>query len=248
MTWFAKVAVTLSFLLLPWPNVLSQVSIRDKLKDTTRLYLVAGGKEYMPNEGTGVHSPFSYKLLEILRSYGGPDSVLSLTKIFSLMEESWSHPTVGTFGTNQDGSEFFFIAKHADRIPGAKNYALIIGTDRYDHFEDLKNPTFDATTMARELFYYGFEPELLLNPTQEEILNMVVQFTIKEYGPNDQLVIYLAGHGIKGDELMSGKIICRDTAEDDPNYATSLPHDSFMEVLDHIPCKHILVILDSAAL
>jgi hypothetical protein len=246
MTWSTKVIVLLFLSLFVSSPVLSQVSIQEKLKDTTRLYLTAGGKEYMPNEGTGVHSPFSYKLLESLRSYGGVDSVLSLTEIFNIMKGSWTHPATGTFGGNQEGSEFFFIAKHADRIPGAKNYALIVGTDQYENFEDLKNPTFDATSMARELYYYGFEPELLLNPTQEEILNMVVQFTIKKYGPNDQLVLYLSGHGTKGAEPMSGKVICRDTAEDDPNYSTSLPHDAFMEVIDHIPCKHILVILDSA--
>ncbi len=247
MAWSIKIVLLLSMLHVGG-NALSQNAIQDKLKETARLYLVTGGDEYMPNEGTGVHSPFSYKLLESLRSYGGPDSVLSLTEIFRLMEGTWSKPATGGFGENEEGSDFFFVAKHADRIPGAKNYALIIGTDQYDQFEDLKNPTFDATSMARELFYYGFEPELLLNPTHEDILNMIVQFTIKEYGAHDQLVIYVAGHGVKGSEFMSGTIICRDSSEDDPNTTTSLPQDSFLEVIDHIPCKHILVILDSAGL
>ncbi len=124
---------------------------------------------------------------------------------------------------------------------------MIIGTNQYDQFEDLKNPTTDATIMAKELFYYGFQPELLLNPTREDILNMIVQFTIKEYGPDDQMVIFIAGHGVRGEEPMTGRVICRDSlSEDDPNFATSLPHDALLEVIDHIPCKHILVILDSA--
>ena len=246
MTPFTKTLLAISILLFQALGTLAQVSIKDRLQDTTRLYLVAGGKEYLLNQGTGAHSPFSYKLLESLRSYGGPDSVLSLTEIYDLMEGSLSTPEAGNFGGNEKGSEFFFIAKHADRIPGAKNYALIIGTDQYDQFEDLKNPTIDATTMAKELFYYGFQPELLLNPTREDILNMIVQFTFKEYGPDDQLVIFLAGHGFSGEEPMTGRIICRDSSEDDPHFATSLPHDSFLEVIDHIPCKHILVILDSA--
>ena len=56
--------------------------LRDKLRHRTRLYLSAGGREYVPDGRPGQHSPFSRGVLEALRSYGGDYGVLTIEQVY----------------------------------------------------------------------------------------------------------------------------------------------------------------------
>jgi len=85
--------------------------INRKLKLKTRKFLTSGGKEYVSDGRPGQHSPFVRKLLEAIRSYGGNDSVLTLTEIKSFVEKIDPEPRFGEFGTNQPGSDFIFVVK-----------------------------------------------------------------------------------------------------------------------------------------
>jgi hypothetical protein len=82
-----------------------------KLKLKTRKFLTSGGKEYVSDGRPGQHSPFTRKLLEAIRSYGGPDNILTLTEIKSYVEKIDPEPRFGEFGTDQPGSDFIFIVK-----------------------------------------------------------------------------------------------------------------------------------------
>lgn len=85
--------------------------INRKLKFRTRKFLTSGGKEYVSDGRPGQHSPFTRKLLEAIRSYGGPDNVLTLAEIKAYVEKIDPEPRFGEFGTDQPGSDFIFVVK-----------------------------------------------------------------------------------------------------------------------------------------
>jgi len=85
--------------------------IARKLKLKTRKFLTSGGKEYVSDGRPGQHSPFTRKLLEAIRSYGGKDGILTLSEIKAFVEKINPEPRFGEFGTDQPGSDFIFIVK-----------------------------------------------------------------------------------------------------------------------------------------
>lgn len=81
------------------------------MKFKTRLYLTSGGKEYVPDGRPGMHSPFTRKILEALRGYGGKDGILTVNEIITAVEKVEPQPRFGEFGDNEPGSDFILIAK-----------------------------------------------------------------------------------------------------------------------------------------
>ena len=77
----------------------------------TRKYLTSGSKEYVSDGVAGGHSPFARNMLEALKSNGGEDRILILDEIKAYMERLKSTPRFGSFGTDENGSDFVFIAR-----------------------------------------------------------------------------------------------------------------------------------------
>jgi hypothetical protein len=75
-------------------------------------------------------------------------------------------------------------------------HALVIGNNRYQYWPPLTNAEGDARAVANLLQKkYGFRnTKLLINATYEQILN-AINDNAKVLGPNDNLLIYYAGHG-----------------------------------------------------
>ena len=65
----------------------------------------------MPDGRPGMHSPFASKFLEGLRSYGGRDDVITLPELYNWLEKLTPEPRVGSFGTNEPGSDFIFVSQ-----------------------------------------------------------------------------------------------------------------------------------------
>ncbi|WP_416867205.1 MAG: caspase family protein [Imperialibacter sp.] len=82
-----------------------------KLAVRTRKYLTSGGKEYVSDGIAGKHSPFASRFLEALKTNGGEDRLLTLTELNSFMERLQTTPRFGAFGSDQEASDFLFIAK-----------------------------------------------------------------------------------------------------------------------------------------
>ena len=85
--------------------------IKRKLRYKTRKYITSGGKQYVPDGRPGMHSPFASKFLEGLRSYGGRDNIITLPELYGWLERIEPEPRVGSFGTDQPGSDFIFVAQ-----------------------------------------------------------------------------------------------------------------------------------------
>ncbi|MCU1267889.1 MAG: peptidase caspase catalytic subunit p20 [Acidobacteria bacterium] len=127
-----------------------------------------------------------------------------------------------------------------------KDYALLVATDDYDNWSHLNNPRDDARAVAYELKnYYGFETEVIENPTKEAILTTLLRYKReRKYSNEDQLFIFFAGHGTFIDEFKEGYIIAKDSKANDELGETYIAHSQLRRLIDFIPCRHIFVVLD----
>lgn len=131
----------------------------------------------------------------------------------------------------------------------AKKYALVVGTDNYKGkgWNKLSNPIKDARAVADELSNsYGFDVQLMEDKPMDSIYKAIREY-YRIAQPNDQLVIYFAGHGDVDNELLDdGFIVCADSksVEDDPIRNTYIPYDRLKKMLNNIPARQVLVLLD----
>lgn len=83
---------------------------------------------------------------------------------------------------------------------GGKNYIVMIGINQYDYWNTLHNAVRDCNDLSHALTsIYRFDPENVMTlyneqATRENILELFEQLQEK-IGPNDNLLIYYAGHG-----------------------------------------------------
>lgn len=85
--------------------------ITTKLGFKTRKFVTSGGKTYVSDGIPGKHSPFTKRVLEALRSFGGQDKILTYNELLSYIEKAKPAPHYGSFGDNEPGSDFMFIVK-----------------------------------------------------------------------------------------------------------------------------------------
>lgn len=131
----------------------------------------------------------------------------------------------------------------------AKKYALVVGTDNYKGkgWNKLSNPIKDARAVADELSNsYGFDVQLLEDKPMDSIYKAIREY-YRIAQPNDQLVVYFAGHGdVDNDLLDDGFIVCTDSRsiDDDPVRNTYIPYAKLQKMLNNIPARQVLVLLD----
>lgn len=125
------------------------------------------------------------------------------------------------------------------------DYALFIATDEYAQWSDLVNPVNDCRTIAQELeTNYGFNTELVIGQPRADILKKLKEYARKAYTDNDQLLIFIAGHG-KFDELFGeGYVVCTDSEKDDEGNDTYIAHSNLRTIVNAIPCKHTFLMMD----
>ncbi|OJW81162.1 MAG: hypothetical protein BGO69_04490 [Bacteroidetes bacterium 46-16] len=148
----------------------------------------------------------------------------------------------------QDGKSFFIAKK--DNKP-YKNRALIIGTDRYADrtIGDLNNPVFDAKSVKVVLEEkYGFITTPLIDRTRIEILTALAHLREEvekdNSSCNTNLLVFVAGHG-KHSSDYGGYLIPSDAPPVASGRSDKYLYFSDLDtMIDNIPAKHILVILD----
>lgn len=141
--------------------------------------------------------------------------------------------------------------KNAEVTTGLqKNYALIFAGDLYADkgFDKLANPIYDGNTLGGLLTEnFGFEVTLVKNPTLDKLENTLSDFRDrKNYGPNDQLFIFFAGHGVYDEKSKMGYLVANDSKLNDPNFKTFLSYsDLGNKYLKNIKCNRIFLVLDA---
>jgi tetratricopeptide (TPR) repeat protein len=129
-----------------------------------------------------------------------------------------------------------------------RNFALLFATNNYKELNQLSNPVFDATELGKILKEsFGFETELVINPTRDEMENKLAEYRDnKIYGPNDQLLIFFAGHGVYNENSRMGFLAATDSKKADPYFRSYLSYaDLGGQYLTNIKCNRIFVTLDA---
>ncbi len=126
-----------------------------------------------------------------------------------------------------------------------KDYAILFATDKYDYWSDLVNPIEDAHAIANELKkQYGFEVEVVENPTQDEVFIKIADYVQKKFKPQDQLMIFFAGHGYFDDTFGEGFVVAKNSLENDKAKTSYISHNRLRSVINNIPCEHIFLTMD----
>jgi len=127
-----------------------------------------------------------------------------------------------------------------------KDHALLFATNDYDNWEPLINPVPDADALAAELREnYGFEAEVVQNPTRERIVSKLREYIQKNFGEGDQLFIFFAGHGVFDDVFRQGYIIAKDSRKNDETGASYVSYDDLRSIVNAMGTKHVLLALDA---
>lgn len=128
------------------------------------------------------------------------------------------------------------------------NYALLIAVEAYQDslITSLNEPVKDATALKEILIgEYTFDPEyvsLLTNPTFEEI-NVAFDDLSHKITPNDNLLIFYAGHGYFDEKTGIGYWMPSDAQE--KNRAKWFRNSALVENMGAINSKHTLLIADA---
>jgi hypothetical protein len=188
---------------------------------------------------------------------------------FGLGSGGWFRPVFAGSGSSEDNgtrgqaaapgkdSRGMEVIDPQDPKPAAapgrkgKDYALLIATNTYTGgWPSLTNPIPDAVAIQKKLEEtYGFQTELVKNPTKVELLASFRKYIkkLKDSGSDDdQLFIFIAGHGEFDRETNEGYLVAKDSKRrsDDQELETYCAHSLLQNRIDSIPCKHIFVVLD----
>ena len=130
----------------------------------------------------------------------------------------------------------------------ATYHALVIAVDEYDdhNLNDLDHPVKDAGRFIDIITSeYNFSKEnvtFLRNPTKSDIIGTLDQMRYK-VSPQDNFLIYYAGHGLYDNDMETGFWLPRDAARD--NRVDWLANTDLTNYLKAIKSKHTLLIADA---
>lgn len=126
-----------------------------------------------------------------------------------------------------------------------KDYALLFATDQYDHWTDLVNPIDDANSIAQVLkSKYGFQTEVIENPSLDEVFIKLSEYAQRKFKPQDQLMIFFAGHGYFDESFGEGFVVAKNSLENDKAKTTYISHNRLRGIISNIPSEHIFLAMD----
>jgi hypothetical protein len=125
-------------------------------------------------------------------------------------------------------------------------YAIVIGNQNYQSIESLETPKYDAARAARILAdHYGFTVSILDDANDITMLKAINDLN-SVLKPEDNLLIYYAGHGAR---LQNGKsesgYWLPVNADAPPKDTFWVPNEQITGHLGRLPAKRVLVVADS---
>jgi hypothetical protein len=134
------------------------------------------------------------------------------------------------------------------QIGHAKNYALVIAINKYpnsSNFNDLTKPVKDAKSLITVLTkYYTYEEEDILflqDATRNEIYKALSDLR-KKIKPEDNFMIFYAGHGYFDKEISVGYWLPSDANDEDYTWFSTT---ELIDKIRGIKAKHTLIIADA---
>jgi len=124
----------------------------------------------------------------------------------------------------------------------SRNHALLVSVGEYLEFPKLGTVGNDVRELAEILSQrYGFKTQIVTDPDQLSFLKALDTLR-KTLEPEDNLLIYYAGHGQIDTEGRGYWIPVNASADDEASW---IPNGAITDYLSEIPARHILVISDS---
>lgn len=125
-------------------------------------------------------------------------------------------------------------------------YALVIGNQNYDRMEDLASPLSDAERVSNVLRdKYGFTVQLVQDANDVTVLEAINNLNAI-VGPNDNLLIYYAGHGSRIGSGDSETGYWLPVNADRPPVDTYwVPTEQITGHMSNFQAKRVLVVADS---
>jgi len=122
-------------------------------------------------------------------------------------------------------------------------HALVIGIDNYKHLPKLKTAVKDARAVGAMLEQsYGFKVNLLIDPGRVDIVDAFDELR-ETLTPDDNLLIYYAGHGWLDEEADEGYWLTRDAKSNRRSHWVS--NATITKTLKAVSAKHVMVVADS---
>jgi hypothetical protein len=217
----------------------AEVTIKVGVNSTINLknvtVLVNG--QTQPSRGFGVTSPDASKFTRFIEQKvtlsAGPNEI----KVIAVNDNGES-----TTESRQVNMTMPVVIVNAEK---RTDYALIIATNDYNEWTDLVNPVNDAKAIATELEEnYGYKVERLFNASKSEIVTKIREYAKRNYGTDDQLFIFIAGHGQFDEIGKDGYIVAKDSKLNDDTYDTYVPFSVLRTTIDNNPAKHIFLTMD----
>lgn len=135
------------------------------------------------------------------------------------------------------------VAPTLDKATFGRYHALVVGIDGYRHLDRLKTAVHDARTIGTLLRTgYGFEVRVLADATRADIVEALDDYR-NRLEPQDNLLIYYAGHGWLDTEADKGFWLPIDAHPDKRTQWVS--NDTVRDALRALKAKHVLVVADS---
>lgn len=129
-----------------------------------------------------------------------------------------------------------------------QNYCLLIAAQNYSDksIPSLDHPVADAIRLKMILrAFYGFaagQVISLFNPGKDELRGKLMELR-NEIRPEDNLVIFYAGHGIWAEQEKKGYWLMTDAVFQDRK--TWIDNKEILELISRLPSKHTLLITDA---
>jgi uncharacterized caspase-like protein len=131
----------------------------------------------------------------------------------------------------------------AEALLKGRRLALVVANQAYQHWPKLDTPVTDAQAVSQALHQrFGFEVTLLQNASRQQLLAALGRLRMQA-GPEDQVVVYYAGHGQMDQVTARGYWIPVDGDEKDIAQWVSV-----IDVTDQLAAmsaRHVMVIADS---
>jgi uncharacterized protein len=135
------------------------------------------------------------------------------------------------------------VAIATDDGLAGKRWALVIANQNYQRWDVLDTPLADGKAIGESLrSRFGFDVTLLTNATRQSMLAALSQLRSKA-GPDDQVIVYYAGHGQMDPATSRGYWIPVDgDRRDQSNWVSVI---DVTDQLSAVQAKHVWVIADS---
>ena len=121
--------------------------------------------------------------------------------------------------------------------------ALLVANENYHELDDLKTPSKDVILIGEILeSRFGAQVEYLIDARRSDLLSKLSEYR-RELGPQDNFILYYAGHGIYDEELDAGYWQLSDAkAEEDYSWVET---DRVSRTLSAFKSRNAMIIADS---